>query len=471
MSEPTFDSDTAYRAAEAIRGLRVPGPWDVYGERIERYEIHLNGIVREMLRGPLRLEGVGLRVIRPFEQKLGVGFAATSDLSAPSVATAVRDAEATARYSRFPASKVELPSQSPRGVGVESVDRTAWANPLESLEAYVHALVTSFEGRPGIVPSFGSVHLTLAESTLANSAGLEHRSVRTTVDLEIAVKAFGGPEGPPPGEYWVTSRSVRLDPAHLTHDVDTWCARAADVRRAKPPAAGEQTVVLPPRVLTDIIPEILSYRLSGIAEIRGIGAKPGDPLGAPSISVWDDGLFPFGIGSSAVDDEGNAQTKRTLIAAGTASAMLYDVLHASATGKTSTGSGLRDSLAYPEWEHFSTQPHPMGTTIVVGTGDAGSDAELAEIAGEGIWVDQLGYAFPDPLSAAFGGEIRIGYRIHHGKIGEPLRGGTVGGVVVGGQGERSLLNSVVALGKTAELTAHLSCPTFVVEKMSVGGAD
>jgi predicted Zn-dependent protease len=151
--------------------------------------------------------------------------------------------------------------------------------------------------------------------------------------------------------------------------------------------------------------------------------------------------------------------------------LLYDVLHASAAGRTSTGSGLRDSLAYPEWEHFSTQPHPIGTTIVVGSGDGGTDAELAEIAGEGIWVDQLGYAFPDPLSAAFGGEIRIGYRIHHGKIAEPLRGGTVGGVVVGGEGEKSLLNSVLSLGKTADLTAHLSCPTLVVGNVSVGGAD
>ncbi|MCI4370633.1 MAG: metallopeptidase TldD-related protein, partial [Thermoplasmata archaeon] len=381
------------------------------------------------------------------------------------------DAEATARYSRFPAAGAQLPSDPPHAEAVDSVDRAAWAAPLDSVEAYVHALLTAFEGRSGIVPSFGSVHLTLAEATLANSAGLAHHASRTTVDLEVAVKAFGGAEGRPPGEYWVTSRSVRLDPRGLPELVDAWCQRAKDVRIAKAPSAGDQTVVLPPRVLTDILPEILSYRLSGSAELRGIAPKPGEMIGAPTISIWDDGRFPYALGTSAVDDEGNPQSKRPLVTNGAAHATLYDVLHASAAGRTSTGSGLREALAYPSWEHFSSPPHPVATTMVLSTGDVGSDAELAEVAGEGIWVDQLGYAFPDPLSAAFGGEIRIGYRIHHGKIAEPLRGGTVGGVVVSGQGEKSLLNSLLAAGKHPELTAHLSCPTLVVGQMSVGGAD
>ena len=471
MSESTFGSQTAFRAADEIRRRELTGLWDIFGERAERYEVHLNGTTREMLRAPIRLEGVGLRVLRPREGKLGTGFAATSDRSPESLARAIEDAEATSRFSRFPAAQVELPSQATSSDAVDSVDRAAWAKPLESLEAYVHELVSSFEGRKDVVASFGSVHLTLAESTLANSAGLEHRSSRTLVDLEVAVKAFGGPEGRPPGEYWVTSHGVRLDPSHLRGDVEAWCARAKDVRVAKPPRAGEQTVVLPPRVLTDVLPEILSFRLSGTAAIRGITPKPGESIGSERVTIWNDPKFPFGIGSSSVDDEGSPTSKQALVTSGRAEGTLFDLLHGSATGHPSTGSGLRDTMSYPSWDFFTLAPNPMATTIVVGTGDVASDAELAEVAGEGIWVDQLGYAFPDPLSAAFGGEIRIGYRIRGGKIAEPLRGGTVGGVVVGGAGERSVLNSVVALGRQSQLTAHLSCPALVVEKMGVGGAD
>jgi predicted Zn-dependent protease len=472
MSDPSMGAETAFRAAEYVRRNRLAGSWDIFGERAERYEVHLNGTKREMIRAPLRLEGVGLRVIRPVEGKLGVGFAATSDRSPDSIAKLVEDAEATARYSRFPAAAAELPGSSLAGAAsVDTVDRTAWANPLEAVDQYVHELVTAFEGRTGVVPSFGSVHLTLAESTLANSAGLEHRASRTLVDVEVAVKAFGGSEGRPPGEYWVVGHSVRLDPSTVRSQVDTWCTRAKDVRVAKPPSAGEQTVVLPPRVLADVLPEILSYRLSGAAALRGIAPKPGESIGSPGISIWDDGRRPYALGSSAVDDEGNVQSKRTLVSAGVADSTLFDVLHGSAAGRSSTGSGLRDSIASPLWERFAIPPSPLATTLVVGPGDVASDAELAEVVGEGIWLDQLGYAFPDTLSAAFGGEIRIGYRIHNGKIGEPLRGGTVGGLVLAGTGERSLLNSVVALGKQVELVPHLSCPTMAVEKMGVGGAE
>ncbi|HEV8050045.1 MAG TPA: TldD/PmbA family protein, partial [Thermoplasmata archaeon] len=470
MSDPTFGSETAFRAADEIRRRGLSGAWDIFGERAERFEVHLNGTTREMLRAPIRLEGIGLRVLRPHDGKLGVGFAATSDRSPESLALAVENAEATARFSRFPAAQAELPAKAPASSSVDSVDRAAWAKPLESLEAYVHDLASAFEGRTDVVASFGSVHLTLAESTLANSAGLEHRAARTLVDLEIAVKAFGGPEGRPPGEYWVTAHSVRLDPSHLKADVDAWCARAKDVRIAKPPHAGEQTVVLPPRVLTDVLPEILSFRLSGTAAIRGITPKAGESIGTERVNIWNDPRFPFGIGSSAVDDEGTPTAKQALVTSGRAEGTLFDLLHGSATAHPSTGSGLRETMSYPSWDFFTLAPNPMATTLVVGGGDVASDAELAEVAGEGIWVDQLGYAFPDPLSAAFGGEIRIGYRIHHGKIAEPLRGGTVGGVVVGGAGERSVLNSVVALGRPTQLTAHLSCPALVVEKMGVGGA-
>lgn len=471
MTDPTFGAETAYRAADHLRKTSLAGTWDVFGEKAERFEIHLNGTKREMVRGPIRIEGVGLRVLRPVDGQLGIGFAATSDRSAESLSRAVQDAEAAARYSRFPAAHVELPAAAPKGGPVDSVDRGAWAKPLESLDAYVQELVSAFEGRHGVVPSFGSVHLTLGESTLANSAGLEHRASRTLVDVEVAVKAFGGPEGRPPGEYWVVGHSVRLDPSDVRSDVETWCQRAKDVRVAKSPTAGEQTVVIPPRALADILPDILSFRLSGAAQLRGMAPKPGETIGAERISIWDDGTLPFALGTATADDEGHAQSRRRLVQGGRAEATLYDVLHGGASQVPSTGNGRRDILSYPDWERFSHAPGPMATTLVVGTGDVATDAELAEVAGEGIWLDQLGYAFPDALSGAYGGEIRIGYRIHRGKITEPLRGGTIGGLVVAGTGERSLLNSIVAMGSRAELMPHLSCPTLVVEKMGVGGAD
>ena len=110
------------------------------------------------------------------------------------------------------------------------------------------------------------------------------------------------------------------------------------------------------------------------------------------------------------------------------------------------------------------------TTIVLEPGEGGSDNEIVKADGDGIWVQRLGWASPDPLSGAFGGEVRIGYRIRHGKIAEPIRGGTVGGVVLGTAGTPTLLTSIAALGSTATLTENFSGPTILVKPLTVAGA-
>ena len=74
-----------------------------------------------------------------------------------------------------------------------------------------------------------------------------------------------------------------------------------------------------------------------------------------------------------------------------------------------------------------------------------------------------------PLSGAFGGEIRIGYRIRHGKI-RAVRGGTVGGVVLGPPGTASMLTSITVLGSTARLIDNFSGPTVLVKPLTVAGA-
>ncbi len=95
--------------------------------------------------------------------------------------------------------------------------------------------------------------------------------------------------------------------------------------------------------------------------------------------------------------------------------------------------------------------------------------ELLETAKVGIWVQQLGWASPDPISGAFGGEIRIGYRIRGGKLAEPIRGGIVGGLVLGAAGAPSLLNGIEAVGKTLELSESVAAPSILVRPLSVAG--
>ena len=151
--------------------------------------------------------------------------------------------------------------------------------------------------------------------------------------------------------------------------------------------------------------------------------------------------------------------------------MLYDLLHAGAFDLPATGNGFRGgAVVGRDWLRFS---HDIGlgpTTIALPAGDAGSDTELVETAGDGIWLQQLGWAVPDALSGAFGGEMRIGYRIRNGKLAEPLRGGTVGGVVMAPPGEPSLLANIRAVGSRPVLAEGYHGPSVLVRSLSVAGA-
>lgn len=463
---------TAFRVGERLKG-RVEGPWEVFGERVRRFELHLAGTDVEMERGPIQLEGYGLRLLRPRGEGTGMGFAASTDLADAPIDRRVADAEETARWASFPARRVELPSTNLAGppTAVEIVDRALWERPLDTLEGYTHALASAFEGRPGAGLSFGSVRAALIETTLTNSEGIHHHWRHTLVDLELAVKSAGGPEGAPPGEYWINRRSRTLTSRGLAEAVDGWCTRAREVRTAVPTPSGISHVVLPPAVLADVLPPILGFRLGGVAELRKMAPAVGTAVGNPLLTVHDDGLLPYGLGTAPFDDEGIPQARRLLLDHGVVAATLYDVLHAAAFGQTPTGNGRRDAPLFQPWSHFALAPGPSPTNLVVTPGEGGTEEELFEAVGEGLYVDQLGYAFPDAMSGAFGGEVRIGYRIHRGQRAEAVRGGTVGGVVLAPPGAPSLLASVRGVGTATERVGNLETPPIWCDGLSVSGAE
>jgi predicted Zn-dependent protease len=458
----------AFRVADHLTGKE---PWEVFGERIRRYEIHIAGDQVEMTRGPITLEGYGLRIFRSHETGTGIGFQASNDLSPEGVAAAEEDAERAARYALFPAPQVELPSgHGATGGIVEVFDRKLWEYPMDTLETYVAALRAAFEGRKEFAISFGSVRATLSSTSISNSAGLRTGYGHTTIDLEVAVEAFGGPEGPPPGEYWLNDSDRRSLPAELSVRAGRWCRYAEDVRRGKPPPTGEMSVVLPPQVLAGILPVVFGGRFTGEAQLRKVAPQPGARLGTELATVYDDGRIPWAPMSSGVDDEGVPQRRRTLLDHGVVSDTLYDTLHAGAFGAHSSGNAFRgQSSGFRTWYRFLAPPTVSPSTIVLAPGDGGTDAEIVEAAHEGVWIQQIGWSAPDPLTGAFGGEIRLGYRIRDGKLAESIRGGTVGGIALAAEGSPSLMTRLEAVGSRPAFSEAVLSPPVLVRTLSVGG--
>ncbi len=468
MKQDPDGGEIAYRIGDR---LKTPAPWEVYAERSERYEVHFNGTATELIHGPIALAGFGVRIFRSRNGKTSTGFQASTDLTDAGIRAALEDAERLTQYSEFPAKTVELPSQGPTSsAGPKVVDPELWKEPLGAVEGYIAALFAAFHGRKQAIPSFGSVRATLTQTSVANSAGLRTTYPQTTVEFEVAVKAFGGPEGPAPGEYWVTESGRRLDKKALPGAVERWCQYAADVRRATSPPTGDLAVILPVGVLSGILPTTLGYKLSGPARLRKMSVPLGQKVAPEHVTVRDDGCYDWSLSSAPVDDEGSPQRLRTLVSEGLVRELVYDSLYGAAFDVPTTASAVRSAFGGTlAWKRFTRAPAPAASTLVVAPGDGGTDLELLETAKDGIWVQQLGWASPDPISGAFGGEIRIGYRIRGGKLAEPIRGGIVGGLVLGPAGAPSLLNGIEAVGKTLELSESVAAPSILVRPLSVAG--
>ncbi|MHB8352014.1 MAG: TldD/PmbA family protein [Thermoplasmata archaeon] len=469
MTATAVSSSTAERVVEQL-GPELAGPWEVFAEHLVHHEIHYIGRRIELSRGPVEVEGYSLRLFRPSGTGTGLGFSSSNDLSPGGLRRTLQQAELTARHSAFPAPSVELPGSAPGGVGAGPLDPRIRDRPGEALLDFAAAVLNDFPDSKEAVPSFGSVRATYGLHSVMNSSGLSRTFPSTLVEFEWAVKAIGGPEGAAAGEYWVNREAGRLDRKDLAIDVPTWLTRARDVRRAKPPASGMYRVLFPIEVLQDIVPAVLGFRLSGAAELRGVGLPVGSPIGAPELVVVDDPTAPWCTGSGPCDDEGQANAPRTLVEGGVVRDHLYDLAHAAALKVPPTGSGYRARGTFAPWIRFTNGVTPGPSNLIVRPGLGGEDSDLMETVGDGIWLDQLGYAFPDPLAGTYGGEIRIGYRIRGGKLAEPLRGGTVGGRVVGPSGEASLLSGVTAIGSALRSSGNFMAPTLLSEKISVAGA-
>lgn len=463
----------ASAVAEKLPAIDLP--WEVYAERARRFEIQLRGAQVEGTRGPLRLEGYGVRVLQGVEGQTGVGFQASTDFTEGGVRGVFEAARAAAKLNRFPAPHPDLPGKTGAVTTNPAIlDDALWSDPTKALADEAASLLAAADALRLPPPTFATLRATLVETSIANCRGLTASYAHTVVEREIAVKSEGGPEGRPPGEFWVEQIGRRTGLDRLEEQVQSWHRYAADARRAATTPTGEFTVVLPPEMLSGILPSVLGFQFNAAAVLRGLSIPPGTVVGPESLEVMDHGSLDWAVGSSPVDDEGTPQRVRRLISQGRASETVNDILHADAVGGTPTGNAVRafgSGVEIEYWQKFTRGPIPSTTTVVLAPGDGGSDEELVETVDDGIWVQQIGWANPDRVSGTFGGEVRIGYRIRRGKIAEPVRGGTVGGPVLTRDGRPSMLNGILATGSVPRPSRDLISPSLVVKNLIVSGEE
>ena len=113
--------------------------------------------------------------------------------------------------------------------------------------------------------------------------------------------------------------------------------------------AGEMDVVIGPGWNGVLLHEAVGHGLEGDFNRKGISAfsgRIGDRVGAPGVTVFDDGSIADRRGSLTIDDEGTPTSRTILIEDGILRGYMHDRQSARLMGMAATGNARRQSYAH-----------------------------------------------------------------------------------------------------------------------------
>ena len=262
-----------------------------------------------------------------------------------------------------------------------------------------------------------------------------------------------------------------FDEATWGNAIDTALAQALTNLESAAAPAGEMPVVLGPGWCGVLLHEAVGHGLEGDFNRKGTSAfsgRIGERVGAPGVTVIDDGAMEQRRGSLSIDDEGTPTRRTVLIEDGILKGYLQDRLNARLMGMEATGNGRRESFAH------APMPRMTNTFMLAGKDDP---AELIERVPDGIYAKSFGGGQVDITSGKFVFSCTEAYRIRGGKIAEPVKGATLIGdgptvlTRIKGIGNDLALDTGVGVcGKGGQsVPAGVGQPTLLIEGLTVGG--
>jgi PmbA protein len=260
------------------------------------------------------------------------------------------------------------------------------------------------------IPVYGFFTSAVAELAIASSTGLSVEQ-RMTDASALVVAAAEGRSGYAEQTAW---RATDVDPAGVTREASEKAARTEGAGTLEP---GVYRAVLEPYAFADLLDYFSHDSLGalGLLEKRGyLSGKLGERTFDEKITIRDDPLDPQGL-PKAFDFEGTPKQPVVLVDNGVARSVVWDRTTAARAGDGVVTTGHAGPVESRDWG-------PLPYCLSVAPGEAESVDELAELVGDGIYITRLHYlGVIDSREGVVTGMTRDGtFRIHDGKIGEPL---------------------------------------------------
>ncbi|MDP3906122.1 metalloprotease TldD [Novosphingobium sp.] len=326
---------------------------------------------------------------------------------------------------------------------------------------------------PRVAQVSASLSASWSVVEIVRADGFVATDVRPLVRLNVSIVAEQNGRRET-GSFGIGGRRLYDDlfaPETWNRAIDTALAQALTNLDSVAAPAGEMTVLLGPGWPGVLLHEAIGHGLEGDFNRKGTSAfsgRIGERVGAPGVTVVDDGSIAARRGSLSIDDEGTPTQETVLIEDGILKGYMQDRLNARLMGVAPTGNGRRESYAHA--------PMPrMTNTFMKGGND--DPADLLSRMKSGIFAKSFGGGQVDIVSGKFVFSCTEAYLVENGKLGAPIKGATLIGdgptVLTRVQGignDMALDEGVGVCGKGGQsVPAGVGQPTLLVAGLTVGG--
>jgi TldD protein len=411
-------------------------------------------------------QGVGVRAVTGEK----TAFAYSDDISMPALEAAATATRAIARAGQQ-GSVPMIHTGSARELYAPddpllSLDEARKVDLLERIERAARAR------DPRVIQVMASLAGQYEVVLIARHDGLQSADVRPLVRLSVQVIV----EQDGRREQGSSGGGGRFDYAYFTDEVmNRYAQEAVDTALlnldARPAPAGSMTVVLGPGWPGVLLHEAIGHGLEGDFNRKGTSAftgRIGERVGAPGVTVVDDGTLFERRGSLNVDDEGNPTQSTVLIEDGVLKGYIQDSLNARLMKMPLTGNGRRESFAH--------LPMPRMTNTYMLNGDKDPE-EIIRSVKRGLYAVNFGGGQVDIVSGKFVFSASEAWLVEDGRLVHPVRGATLIGngpdaltrvSMIGN--DMKLDSGVGTCGKEGQsVPVGVGQPTLRIDGLTVGG--
>jgi len=459
--------------------------WDIYSQKAVDHEVHIRDNKIESIRSPIMSEGYAIRIIRRRSEKSeegdelsGIGLAPGDQIQDEGdVMRTFRFASEASKITRFPS--YQIPSKTGPYPEVRISDQAITRDGFGAAKDLAEKVISLSDKERDIRLTFGKIRLTRIDTTLENCFGLRVEKSETFAYFEAGLSPRSV-EANELSEFWPHTLSRRVEDLKLESNIPKWAKFARDSAKARPPDTGKYALIVPPNVLSEMLPPVVSFHASASSLKKGMSRwkNRNEKVWGDMVSITDDGLVDFANASSPFDDEGTPQQRTDIIRKGVFLNYIADNMYSKFVFSKSTGNGIKsrkhaDRMESPRYLGalcYNDDVELYHTNIVMEGGDSSIEEMITETK-RGVLMEQFSWMLPDEATGTFGAEIRHAYLVEGGEIKSAIKGGVADGSFFDQRGTESkgVLSSIDFISEEKEIVDASVLPNVLFPEIRISG--